>query len=104
VGVSPEHLSQGPDDVQPPHSEGPRDRNHLEGVSWEIGLAGVELAPFAGAHNLAGVRNCNGPIESLPECVAQEGAECRVVATHTCMNVSEELAPLGDGHASLQNA
>jgi hypothetical protein len=70
-------------------------------VSWEIGLAGVELAPFAGAHNLDGVRNRSGPIKALAECIAHEGARCRVVATHARMNVSEELAPLGDGHASL---
>jgi hypothetical protein len=52
VSVSPGHLSQGPDDVQPPHDERPCDGNHLEGVSWKISLAGVELAPFTDTYNL----------------------------------------------------
>jgi hypothetical protein len=55
------------------------------------------LAPFAGAHNLAGVSNRSKPVEALAECVAHEGARCRVVAAHTRVNVSEELTPLRDG-------
>jgi hypothetical protein len=62
------------------------------------------LAPFAGAHNLGGVSNRGGPIEALAKCVAHEGARHRVVAAHICVNVSKELVPLGDGHASLQDA
>jgi hypothetical protein len=104
VGVAPGCLSQGPDDVQPPNGEGPRDWNHLEGVSQEIGLAGVKLAPFASAYNLAGVGNRGRPVEALAVRIAYEGARCRVVAAHARVNVSEELAPLGDGHASLQDA
>jgi hypothetical protein len=80
------------------------DRNHLEGVGREIGLVGVELAPFAGAHNLVGVSNHGRPVEALAECVAHEGARRRVVAAHTRTNVLEELAPLGDGYAPLQDA
>jgi hypothetical protein len=76
----------------------------LEGVSREIGLAGVKLAPFAGAYNLAGVGNRGRPVEALAECVAYEGAWRRVVAAQARVNVSEELAPLGNGHASLQDA
>jgi hypothetical protein len=104
VGVAPRRLSQGPDDVQPPHGKRPRDRDHLEGLIREIGLAGVKFAHFAGAHNLAGVSNRGGPVEALAECVAHEAAQRRVVATHARVDVSEELAPLGDGHASLQDA
>jgi hypothetical protein len=88
----------------PPHGEGPRDRNHLEDVSREVGLAGVKLAPLASAHNLAGVSNRGRPVEALAECVAHEGARRRVVAAHARVNVSEELAPLGDGYAPLQDA
>jgi hypothetical protein len=76
----------------------------LEGVSWEIGLAGIELAPFAGAHDLDGVSNRGRPVEALAEYVADEGVRRRVVAAHARVNVSEELAPLGDGYASLQDA
>jgi hypothetical protein len=36
--------------------------------------------------------------------VAHEGAWRRVVAAHARVNISKELAPLRDGHASLQDA
>jgi hypothetical protein len=70
----------------------------------EIGFAGVELAPFAGAHNLAGISDRGGPVEALAERIAYEGVGCCVVAAHARVYIPEELAPLGDGHASLQDA
>jgi hypothetical protein len=73
-------------------------------VRGEIGLAGVELAPFAGAHNLVGVSDRGGPIEALAERIAHEGAGCGVVAAYARVYIPEELAPLGDGHALLQDA
>jgi hypothetical protein len=36
--------------------------------------------------------------------VAHEGEWRRVVAAHARVNISKELAPLRDGHASLQDA
>jgi hypothetical protein len=104
VGEAPGRLSQGPDDVQSPHGEGPCNGDGLQGVRREVGFSGVELAPFAGAHDLAGVRDRGGPIEALAECVAHEGARRGMVATDSRMYVPEELAPLGDGYASLQDA
>jgi hypothetical protein len=41
VGVALDRLSQWPDNVQPPHGERPCDGYGLQGVSREIGLAGV---------------------------------------------------------------
>jgi hypothetical protein len=73
-------------------------------VCRKVGLAGVELAPFAGAHDLAGISNRGGPVEALAEHVAHEGAWHCVVAAHAHVDVSKELAPLRDGHASLQDA
>jgi hypothetical protein len=76
----------------------------LEDVRREVGLAGVKLAPFTGAHDLAGISNRSGPVEALAECVAHKSAWRRVVAAYARVNVSKELAPLRDGHASLQDA
>jgi hypothetical protein len=73
-------------------------------VRREIGLAGVELAPFASAHNLAGIGDRGGPVEALAERVAHEGEQRRVVAAYARMDVAEELTPLRDGDASLQDA
>jgi hypothetical protein len=69
-----------------------------------VSFVSVKLAPFAGAHDLASISDRDGPIEALAECVAHEGARRRVVAAHARVKVSKELAPLGDGHASLQDA
>jgi hypothetical protein len=103
VGVAPERFSQGPDDVQPPHGERPCDGYGLQGVSWEVGFACIKLAPLAGAHDLIGISNRGGPIESLAERVAHEGARHRVVATHTHVDVSNEFPTVGNGDAPLQD-
>jgi hypothetical protein len=73
-------------------------------VRGEVGLAGVELAPFAGPHDLTSVGDRGGPVEALEERVAHEGAWHCVVAAHARMYVPKELAPLRDGYASLQDA
>jgi hypothetical protein len=88
----------------PPHGERPYDGSHLEGVSREVSLAGVELASLAGAHNLTGVDDRGGPVKALAECVAHEGARRHVMVAHARVDVPEELAPLGDGYAPLQDA
>jgi hypothetical protein len=76
----------------------------LQDVRGEIGLAIIELAPFAGAHDLAGISDRGGPVKALVERIAHEGAGCGVVDAYARVYIPEELAPLGDGHASLQDA
>jgi hypothetical protein len=73
-------------------------------VCRKVRFAGVELAPFAGAHDLAGIKDRCGPIEALVERVAHEGVWRRVVTAYARVDVSKELAPLRDGNASLQDA
>jgi hypothetical protein len=72
-------------------------------VRREVGFAGIELAPFAVAHDLAGISDCGGPVKALAERVAYEGPGRGMVATDARVNVSEELALLGGGYASLQD-
>jgi hypothetical protein len=104
VGEAPGRHPQGPDDVQPPHSERPCYGDGLQDMRGKVGLASVELAPFAGAHDLAGIRDRGGPVKALTERVANEGAGRGVMATDPRVDVPQELAPLRDGHASLQDA
>jgi hypothetical protein len=73
-------------------------------VSREIGLAGVELAPFAGAHDLVGVSDRGGPVKAMVERIAHEGVQRRVVDTYARMDVSNKLVTMGDGDALLQDA
>jgi hypothetical protein len=73
-------------------------------VCRKVGFAGVELAPFAGAHDLAGVSDRGGPVEVLAKRVAHKGVRRRMVTAYAHVDVSKELAPLRDGNASLQDA
>jgi hypothetical protein len=73
-------------------------------VRGEVGLASVELTPFAGAHDFAGVNDRGGPVKSLAERIAHEGAGRGMMAANARVYIPEELAPLGDGNASLQDA
>jgi hypothetical protein len=72
-------------------------------VRREVGLVGVKLASIAGAHGLASISDRNGPVEALVERVAHEGVWRYVVAAYARVNVPKELAPLRDGHTSLQD-
>jgi hypothetical protein len=69
-----------------------------------VGFAGVELAPFASAHDHAGINDRGGPVEALEERIAHEGARHRVVTAYARVDVSKELAPPRDGNTSLQDA
>jgi hypothetical protein len=104
VGVALGRFSQGLDDVEPPHGEWPCDEYGLQGVSWDIGLAGLKLAPLTGAHDLVDTSDRGGPIEALVERIAHEGARRRVVATQARMDFSNKFATVGGGDAPLQGA
>jgi hypothetical protein len=68
-----------------------------------MGLACIELAPFAGARDLVGVGNRCGPVEALAERVSHEGARCGVMTAHTCVDVSDELSVVGNRDVPLPN-
>jgi hypothetical protein len=55
-------------------------------------------------YDFAGVSDRGGPVEALTEHVAYEGAGRGMVAADARVYVQEELAPLGDGHTSLQDS
>jgi hypothetical protein len=68
-------------------------------MSGEVGLVGVKLAPLAGAYDIAGVRNRGRPVKALAESIANESTRRGVMAADPGVDVPQELAPLGDGHA-----
>ena len=69
----------------------------------EVYLSRVELATLAGPHNVSGVGDRGGPIETLPKRVTHEGARRGVMAADASMDVADQLLALGDGDASLQD-
>jgi hypothetical protein len=70
-------------------------------VRRDVGLAGIELAPLAGTHDLAGISDRGGLVEALAERIAYESAWRRVVAAYSRVYVLKELALLRDRYASL---
>jgi hypothetical protein len=56
-------------------------------MSRKVGLAGVELAPFTGAYDLAGVRDRGRLVKALAKRVANEGARRGVMATDSSVDV-----------------
>jgi hypothetical protein len=47
MGLSSCRFLERPHEVETPHREWPRDRDHLEGMSREMHLLGIKLAPMA---------------------------------------------------------
>ena len=58
------------DQIEPLDREWPRDGDHLECLGWQVGLSGIILTPFTGAHNMFSVGFHGRPVESLSECVS----------------------------------
>ena len=64
-------------------------------------MPSIVLAPFIGAHNLLGVGYCSGPVETLWECVSNQGPRCGMVATDPTVDVAQQTLPLFDRDAAL---
>jgi hypothetical protein len=80
VGKASGCSLQRSDQVEAPNGEWPRDGDGLQGMSQEMVLPCIVLTSFAGAYQLNGVGDRGWPIETLPECVSDEGSRHRVMA------------------------
>src|SRR6185436_771141 len=94
---------QRTDEVQSPHSKRPRNGDGLQNVRGEVRFSSVELAALSGPHDVDGVGDRIGPVETLPKCVTHEGAWCGMMAADARVDVADQLLALGDGDASLQH-
>jgi hypothetical protein len=56
-------------------------------MSGKVGLAGVKLAPLAGAYDLTGIRDRGRPVKALAEGIANEGTRRCVMATDPRVDV-----------------
>ena len=72
VAVAPWRSREWAQDIQPPDHERPHDRYSLEALSGLMDLLGVELASFAGPHQLSRVVERRGLVESTAEHLADE--------------------------------
>ena len=70
----------------------------------DVRLPGVELATFAGPHDVGGVGDFVGLVKALSKRITHEGARRGVVTADAGVDVPDQLLALGDGDATLQNA
>jgi len=89
VGKASGRFFKWPNQVKPPDREGPRDGDHLESLGREVRLPSVVLTPFAGAYNLLGIGYCGGPIETLSECLPNQGSWCGMVSACPSVDVAQ---------------
>ena len=68
-----------------------------------MGLPSVVLTPFTGAHNLFSVGYCGRPVEALSKRNSDQGPRCGMVSTDPTVDITQQLLPLFDGDAALQD-
>ena len=76
----------------------------LQDVRGEVHFSSVKLATLAGPHDVGGVGDRGGPVETLLRRITHEGAWRGMVAAYASVDVADQLLVLGDGNASLQDS
>ena len=98
---APECPLEGPYQVESPDREWPRDGDRLERLGQQVSLLSVVLASFAGAYDLLGVSHRSWLVETLLECVSDQGSRCSVMSVDPSMDVFQQVLPLLGGDATL---
>ena len=92
---------EGPYQVKPPDREWPRDGDRLERLGQQVSLPSAVLASFAGVYDLLGVGHRGWPVETLLECVFDQGSRCGVMSVDPSMDVFQQVLPQLGGDATL---
>ena len=66
-------------------------------------MPSIVLTPFIAAHNLFSVGYYGRSVEALSECISDQGSRCDMVTTDPTMDITQQLLPLLDGDAALQD-
>jgi hypothetical protein len=85
VSEAPGLLSERPHHVEGPHSKRPCDGDGMKCLRREVSLLSVELAPFTAPHDVLGVCDCRGPVETLSESLSDKCSRIGVVSTGAIM-------------------
>ena len=70
----------------------------------EVCFSSIELATLAGPHDIGGIGDRGGPVQTLPKRITHEGARRGMVTADASVDVTDQLLALEDGDASLQDA
>ena len=68
-----------------------------------MGLPSVVLTPFIGAHNLFNISYYGQSVDALSEYVSNKGSSYGMVPTDPAVDITQQLLPLFDGDAALQD-
>ena len=68
-----------------------------------MSLPSVVLTPFAGAYHLLSIGYCGWLVEALSEHVSDQGSRHGMVTADPTMNIAQQMLPLFDGDAALQD-
>jgi hypothetical protein len=85
VSDAPRRLSERSDHVEVPHGERPRYGDGLERLRQEMSLLSIELAPFTVSHDVLGVYDRCGPIETLSKSLSDKCSQIGVVTASAGM-------------------
>ena len=66
-------------------------------------MPSIVLTPFIGAHDLLGDDYCSGLVEALSECISNQGSRRDMVTTDPTVDIAQQMLPLFDGDAELQD-
>ena len=66
-------------------------------------MPSIVLTPFIGAHDLLSVGYYSGPVEALSECISNQGSRRGVVTIDPNVDIAQQVLPLIDGDATLQD-
>jgi hypothetical protein len=80
-----------------PDDERPCDGNGLKHLRREVTLSSIELAPFTAPHDVLGVCDCCGPIETLSEGLSDKCSQTGVVTAGAGMYLLQQLTAFVDG-------
>jgi hypothetical protein len=81
-------------DVQPPNSKGPSERDGLQFLRWLMNLLGVELARLSPLDHLSRIRERRRPVEAAAICFPGKGDSGGMMPTFTGVDVPEEVLAL----------
>jgi hypothetical protein len=97
-------LSEWPHHVEVPDDESPRDGDGLQSLRREVSLSSVELAPFTSLHDVLGVYDRRGPVETLSKSFPDKCSRTCVVIAGASMYLLQQLATLISEDAPHENA
>jgi hypothetical protein len=94
MGEAPGHLSERSHHIEVPDGERARDWDSLKRLRQEVSLSSVELASFTTPHDVLGVCDRRGPVETLSESLSDKCSRTDVVTTGAGMYLLQQLAAL----------